>query len=577
MSDLAHPHRFGRWRFQAPVFNRVRLVFWAVACGLVSLGLSAVTVTARSKLWLGPQTVVLGGVGICIGAIIAALAWRLSRANGAVWLDRPLLTRRGLGLVILLCAVTAIAILYFAFAAFPNSADEYGFLFQADTFRHFRLWNTPPSDPVLFDQNLVIARNGIWISQYLPGWPAIIAALELLRLPPWLAAPVCGAFLLLLLWQTLRIECRSPALVAALLLSYATSDFFLLNSATYFSHCASALTVVGTIVCLLRAEQDASWRWPFAAGACCGFALLCRIDSAALAGVAALAAWIEQGCRRRMLLLGIAGIAPLVAIFIGYNWLVTGNPLLPPTAWAGEIRFGANGLQGIESGPARFRMLIQTFWRLGELADTASLVVPALYLVALVFRIRGRRLRFYDVVPAVNFIVFLIYPDLGGFQMGPRYWFDGFVVMHITLGSVFSEQRLEWSRFVTACCLLLVPVSIARLPGQVAYEARLMHERSSVYRLGAALPADHRSVVLVPDFFSTWDQRANRTTPNLAKDFARNGMALDRPVLYGRADVPNAIARACAVEPGAAIYAFHLDQAHPGGWLEPLSCPGEAH
>jgi hypothetical protein len=248
---------------------------------------------------------------------------------------------------------------------------------------------------------------------------------------------------------------------------------------------------------------------------------------------------------------------------------------LPPTAWAGEIRFGAHGLQGIEAGPTHFRMLIQTFWRIGELADTASLVVPALYVIALVFRLRARRLRFYDVVPVVNFIVFLIYPDLGGFQMGPRYWFDGVVVMHVTLGSVFSEQGLQWRQFATACCLLLVPVSLARLPGQVAFQSRLMHERSSVYRLGAALPADHRSVVLVHDFLSTWNERANRTTPNLAKDFARNGIAFDRPVLYGRADIPDAPARACAAESGAVVYVFHLDHAHPDGWLEPVSCQGE--
>ncbi len=576
MSDVAHARRLGRWRFHDPVVDRTSLVFWALTFGLASLALSALTVTARSKLWLGPQTVVLGGVGVCMGAAIAALAWRLSRARGAELLDQLGLSRRGLGLVILIGAVIATAILYFAFARFPNSADEYGYLFQADTFRHFRLWNAPPPDPVLFDQNLVIARNGIWISQYLPGWPAIIAAFELLRLPPWLAAPACGAFLLLLLWQALRLECRSPALIAALLLAYASSDFFLLNSATYFSHCASALTVVGVILCMLRAERDASWRWPLAAGACFGLALLCRIDSAALAGTAALAAWIEQGCRRRTLLLGIAGAAPLIAIFAGYNWLVTGNPLLPPTAWAGEIRFTAHGLQGIETGPAHLRMLIQTSWRLGELADTASLVVPALYLVALALRIRARRLRFYDVVPVVNVIVFLIYPDLGGFQMGPRYWFDGFVVMHITLGSVFSEQRVEWQRFVTACCLLLAPVSLARLPGQVAFQARLMHERASVYRLGDALPTDHRSVVLVPDFFSAWNERANRTAPNLAKDFARNGITLDKPVLYGRADAPDATARACAAEPGAAVYEFHLDHAHPDGLLEPLSCPDKA-
>ena len=45
-----------------------------------------------------------------------------------------------------------------------------------------------------------------------------------------------------------------------------------------------------------------------------------------------------------------------------------------------------------------------------------------------------------------------------------------------------------------------------------------------------------------------------------------------QPVLYGRGDVPDALQRACREYPSAAIYAFHLDGAHPQGWLEPMTC-----
>ncbi len=573
MSDFVHSRRLvDRWRIGTDVIGWPNFGFWAAALGLLSLALSALTVTAMAKLWLGPQTVVLGGVGLCIGTAVALLAWRFAHASGADLFDRPFLSPRTMIAVIVACAALATAILYFAFDKFPNSADEYGFLFQAETFRQFRLWNAPPSDPALFDQIHLVTRPGVWISQYLPGWPAVLTLFELAHLPPWLAAPVSGALLLLVLWLGLRLECRSSALALALLLAYASSGFFLLNSATYFSHCASALTVVGAIVCMLYAERDGSWRWPVAAGACFGFALLCRIDSAALAGTATLTSWIGQGCRRRTLLLGIAGAAPLIILFATYNWLVTGNPLELPTAWAGEIGFGANGLQGIEGEPTFFRVLKFTWWRLSLLADTASLVVPALYIVALLLRIRERRWRFYDVVPVVNFIVFVIYPDSGGFQMGPRYWFDGFVVMHITLANEFSQQSPALRRFAIACCLLLVPVSLARLPAHVAFEARVTHERSSVFRLAAALPADHRSVILVNDFLSTWNDRANLATPNGANDLMHNGTNLDQPVLYARGDMPHALDRVCALYPRAAIYAFHLDRPHPSGWLEPLTC-----
>src|SRR4029077_18529887 len=128
-------------------------------------------------------------------------------------------------------------------------------------------------------------------------------------------------------------------------------------------------------------------------------ALMCRVDSAALVATATIVGWIELGCRRPTLLFGVAGAIPLLIVFAGYNWLITGDPLMIPTAWAGNIAVGSHGLEGVEGQPERFRMLVQTIWRLGELADTASLVLPALYLAALVIRLRARTLRFYDSVP----------------------------------------------------------------------------------------------------------------------------------------------------------------------------------
>ena len=34
--------------------------------------------------------------------------------------------------------------------SWPNSGDEYSYVFLADTFRAGRLWNPPPPDPLLF-------------------------------------------------------------------------------------------------------------------------------------------------------------------------------------------------------------------------------------------------------------------------------------------------------------------------------------------------------------------------------------------------------------------------------------------
>ena len=253
----------------------------AISLGLLSLALSAVTVTSRMKLWLGPQTLVLGGVGVCIGILICVCARHIARSPTFVLLDRPASSVRTIAGIIIAATILPAAIIFLAFDRFANSADEAAFLFQATTFLHGHLWNAAPADAGLFAQNNVVAHNGIWISQYLPGWPAILALFQAIHLP-WLAAPICGAALLLLLWAALRLECTRPAMVVAILAACASTGFFLLNASTYFSHCVSAVTVVGSIVCILSAERNSSPWWPIAAGACFGAALLCRLDSAAL-------------------------------------------------------------------------------------------------------------------------------------------------------------------------------------------------------------------------------------------------------------------------------------------------------
>src|SRR5512135_972810 len=64
--------------------------------GFASVAFSALTVTARSQLWLGPQTLILGAVGVCMGISIALCARRLSLTTGADLFDRLILRPRAM-------------------------------------------------------------------------------------------------------------------------------------------------------------------------------------------------------------------------------------------------------------------------------------------------------------------------------------------------------------------------------------------------------------------------------------------------------------------------------------------------
>ena len=76
MSDLANLPGVSR---RGRIVGWSSLACWTVALGLTSFALSAITVTARWQLWLGPQTVILGSVGLCVGAMIALLARQFAR------------------------------------------------------------------------------------------------------------------------------------------------------------------------------------------------------------------------------------------------------------------------------------------------------------------------------------------------------------------------------------------------------------------------------------------------------------------------------------------------------------------
>src|SRR5258708_640301 len=80
----------------------------------------------------------------------------------------------------------------FVLDRFPNSGDEYSYLFEARTLAGFRLWEAPPA----LGADLIPFRTWIfgskWISQYPPGWPMVLSTGLLLGLPPWTMDPVLG-------------------------------------------------------------------------------------------------------------------------------------------------------------------------------------------------------------------------------------------------------------------------------------------------------------------------------------------------------------------------------------------------
>ncbi len=332
------------------LFVTASLRNWRVGPGLAvaliggsACGIAILSAAVRTHDWPIPETAFRLAAGLAVSGMVAAAAMSLPY-SGLRRLARCPGWAVALGCVG--SAALAALIARWAFGGFANSADEYGFLFAAETFLRGRVTNPLPPDPGLVQQVYLIAKDGRWASQYLPGWPAILAGFGGIGLPAWFAAPACALGMLGLLARAVWRVTGRAEIVAAIVLACAASPFVLLNAATYFSHCASALFAIGAVLAQIAADRRQDRRCIALAGACLGALLLCRIDSLLVVGSGLFCAWAARPKRLWALAAFAAGAAPFVLAFALYNLAVTGNPLTPPTVWGGIFPSASAGSPG---------------------------------------------------------------------------------------------------------------------------------------------------------------------------------------------------------------------------------------
>src|SRR3954453_7697605 len=225
--------------------------------------------------------------------------------------------------------------------AFPNSGDEYAYLFQATTFLAGRLWNPLPPLHDLFAHLHIIFWHEKWVSGYPPGWPLLLAGVMGLRLPPWLAAPLCGG---VLLFAALKLgQMRGGALgglLAAALVAF--SPFFLFNAGSYFSGISAA--AVGLLFCwaALAFLECPHWSNAICAGLTLGMLGLIRSQNVALFGLPFAVQFLLQARQRHYRLapgIILTGL-PFLAALLLYNYAIFGSFLPNINIEDPYIRFG---------------------------------------------------------------------------------------------------------------------------------------------------------------------------------------------------------------------------------------------
>jgi hypothetical protein len=452
--------------------------------------------------------------------------------------------------------------------SWPNSGDEYSYVFLADTFLAGRLYDPAPPDPVLFEMFHVLVKDGRTFSPYPPAWSAYLVPFRAVG-AVWLANPLLTVFIGTALAGSMGRLGISPAVRNPALALVLLTPFTLFLGGSVFPQTMACALIAGIVWAQLADEAGPrAWR-KLLIGGLFGVLLLTRYD---IFAIVALLYAIDRIISRRLGavadgLLIVLGLLPFVACLAAYNAGVTGHPLQSTAFWAPSEIFTSR-----DAGTGISRVIkaleLNAFW-VGSLAQFGGLPILVLAAFALPLAMRRRTCRFYDFLLPAAIAFYSCVPFSGGHQYGPRYWFWAWPFAVLTITSVLVDRsgslivagrRVAFDSFAAACLVYAAAAFCVLLLTTHVY----MDARREVF--GGARP-DGKSVILLPSRdLVLWPWQAELPVA-LTLDFTRNDIDYGGPVLYGRGDVRDAVARACRLG-GRAVFRWE-GPAH----LVPMGCP----
>ena len=453
--------------------------------------------------------------------------------------------------------VAALLVHVFVLQGFPNSGDEYAYLWQAMAFSDGHVTAESPQPAPAFKQNHLGDTDGRRFSKYPPGWPLLLAAGTATGLPglinPLLAAlALAGIYRLACSWVGRRAAACGSLVIGA-------SPFFLLNAGSYHSHPSCLFAITGLALSLAWAVERPGARPLFLAGLCFGLAVLIRPYTALLIGVplivglglpivrAALAA------RRSPWAAGIwfaLGGLPAIAVLMIVNQAATGSWWV--LAWT---RFDATEELGFGSyGHTLWRGLKNTV-RLSLEGVLYTSFVATVFLVAALGRRFAHGLLVW-VLLITPIVGYLFWWSTGGNRYGPRFYFEAILPLTLLVG-VGCERLMQtrWSRAIIAVAVVATLACGVYL-GRGFYEQILA--RRDVYRVVKAAGIERAIVLLKTASSDMPRQDLNRNPP----DF-RN-----MSVMYGMSR-PNLDFEVAAANPGRAFYYYEYRVDGGRVWLVP--------
>lgn len=568
----AHPH-IEACQAAEPIPDECGTPWRWIAILLICAFLLTFLQTVRPYLFGVSPTPVLAWMNLAVGLVAAAASFAVARRP----LPARFAPRPATPVVIALLAAPACLLLGgLAGSSWPNSGDEHAYVFLADTLLKGRLTNPAAPDPELFTMYRVFTMRSQTFSAYLPGLSLVLAPFRLIGVE-WLVNPLLTTVLgLCLLGAMNRLSAPTGAeadarpsmafKTTALVLVLAT-PFALFNGASLFTSTLSAALIAGLVfVQLVDEDHPALWR-KLTIGALLGMLILTRADMFLVLGIlyGADRLWRRRAGALLDALPVIASFAPFLVFMLIFDKTITGRMLETPLTLTDPKYMGELILSPGEMASRTLQHMI--YW-LGNLQIYGGFVLMAICVPALAFKARQGQIRFFDLMLPATLLFYMIFPYDGGHQYGPRYWFSAWPLAILTLaggyvqadGAFFLAGRRFHFGALAAANLLFCA---AMLPGLTTTTRGYIDARRAIY--AAEAPVQPAIVLLPMRAIKIWDWQWGFFEAG-SRDFVRNDVDYRDPVLYGRDDVPDSLARACRLT-GRAVFIWTMP-----GVLERQTC-----
>ena len=332
-----------------------------------------------------------------------------------------------------LITLALVAINQLVLLDFPNSGDEYVYLYQARTMAGGRLWNAPVTPADIFAVNYIVQEPLRTFGSFPVGWPLALAAALAIHVPAWLVNPY-GALTLGLVWLLgARLYTPRVGVLAAVLV--AVSPFFAFNAASY-SRTRSAARCCSARHVWRRARTARRGGCRSRSALLVGWAVLARYLPGVVGAVPVVFWLMRPGVSRaRTAALVVLGGLPWIAVLMAYNAALSGSPWRLTTRPITLSLWFADGFALRGADILSTHLLRHLLW-------TPPMLIVA-YVVYLRVAPRETRRGLFEWMLVLMAGVLYFYVERGGNQYGPRFHYEVFPFVGLFLAAnVFRERDL---------------------------------------------------------------------------------------------------------------------------------------